>query len=351
MRKFEKEVLLDELYREQAVLKQLEENYKVALQRINERIKILTVPDGMYEPSKIYQKQYQEQLKRQVEAILLKLQENQYATIEEYLKDCYYSGIVGTCYSLQEQGVPLLMPIDQEQAVKAIVLETKLSEDLYNTLGADTAKISRTVRSEITRGIAQAATYSEIARNVANSSKIGKSNAMRIVRTEGHRIQQEARYQAQQRAKAVGADIVRVWDAVLDGRTRDSHRRLHGQIREVDEPFSIDGKKAMHPGKFGDPAEDINCRCVIDTRARAALDLDDDATVRLGRTDKMTDQQLQPIADKLHIPVSELRKYGNQIIPVKAKDYKDFVRQYNKIWNYESSDLKIRVDARRAGKK
>lgn len=351
MRKFEKELLKDELDREQAVLKQLEANYKAALVRINERIKILTVPDGMYDPSKIWQKQYQEQLKRQVESILLKLQENQYATIQEYLKDCYYSGIVGTCYSLQEQGVPLMMPIDQEQAVQAITLETKLSEDLYKTLGADTAKISKTVRSEIARGIAQASTYGEIARNVANASQIGKSNAMRIVRTEGHRIQQAARYQAQQRAKAVGADIVKVWNAVLDGRTRDSHRKLHGQVREIEEPFEIYGKKAMRPGDFGDPSEDINCRCVSDTRARVALDLDDDATVWLGRTDKMTDQQLQPIADKLHIPVSELRKYGNQIIPVKAKNLEDFKRQYNKIWNYESSDLKIKVDARRAGKK
>ena len=151
--------------------------------------------------------------------------------------------------------------------------------------------------------------------------------------------------------KAVGADVVKEWDAVLDGKTRPTHRKLHGQIREIDEPFEMDGKKAMYPGEFNDPAEDCNCRCDSHTRSRIALNLKEDETVWLGRTEKMTDQQLQPIADKLHIPVSELRKYGNQIIPVKAKSYEDFKRQYNKIWNYESSDLKIRVDARRAGKK
>jgi hypothetical protein len=351
VRKYEKELLKAEIDNETAVLKQLEQIYKEALNQIRDRIKILTLPDGMYEPSKIYQKQYQEQLKRQVETILKKLQENQYATIEEYLKDCYYSGIVGTMYSLQKQGVPLLMPINQESAVKAITLESKLSEDLYRTLGVDTAKLSQTVRSEISRGIVTAAPYSQIARNIENVAKPGIANAKRIVRTEGHRIQQAARYQAQQRAKAVGADVVKEWDSVLDGKTRPTHRKLHGQIREIDEPFEMDGKKAMYPGEFNDPAEDCNCRCDSHTRSRIALNLKEDETVWLGRTEKMTDQQLQPIADKLHIPVSELRKYGNQIIPVKAKNYEDFKRQYNKIWNYESSDLKIRVDARRAGKK
>ena len=58
---------------------------------------------------------------------------------------------------------------------------------------------------------------------------------------------------------------------MLDGSTRDTHRELDGQIREVDEPFEIGRKKAMYPGDFGDPAEDCSCRCVALTRARWAL--------------------------------------------------------------------------------
>ena len=77
---------------------------------------------------------------------------------------------------------------------------------------------------------------------------------------------------AQERAKAKGADVVKQWDSTLDGATRPTHRRLDGQIREVDEPFEADGKKAMYPGDFGDPAEDCNCRCQCLQRARWALD-------------------------------------------------------------------------------
>ena len=116
----------------------------------------------------------------------------------------------------------------------------------------------------------------------------------------------------------------------------------------MNEPFEMNGKKAMFPGDFGDPAEDCNCRCVMLEKAR--WELGESETKWLGNTGGMTDLQLQPLADKLHIPVSELREYSNQIIPVKADSYKDFVQQYNRIWNYENSDHKAQVEARRAGK-
>ncbi|MFR7716756.1 MAG: hypothetical protein ACLU09_10655 [Clostridium sp.] len=60
--------------------------------------------------------------------------------------------------------------------------------------------------------------------------------------------------------------------STLDGNTRDLHRLLDGQIRDVDEPFEVGGLKADTPGMFGDPAEDCNCRCCLLQRARWALD-------------------------------------------------------------------------------
>ena len=134
----------------------------------------------------------------------------------------------------------------------------------------------------------------------------------------------------------------------MDGRTRPTHRRLHGQIKEIEEPFEIDGKTAMYPGEFGDPSEDCNCRCKMQERSKWGLGSEE--TAYLGRTENMTNEQLQPIADKLHISVDELRKYSKQIIPVKADSYEDFMRQYNKIWNYQGSDLQKQVEANRRRK-
>ena len=111
-------------------------------------------------------------------------------------------------------------------------------------------------------------------------TKAPLSRARTIVRTEAGRVQEQANFDAANKAKAAGADVVKQWSAVLDGKTRDTHRELDHQIREMDKPFEIGGKKAMYPHDFGDPAEDCNCRCTLLTRARAALDKDELAVMQ-----------------------------------------------------------------------
>ncbi len=102
-------------------------------------------------------------------------------------------------------------------------------------------------------------------------------NAFRFL-WEKNWIQQTSSHEAQYAAKAKGADIVKQWDAVLDGRTRDSHRRVDGEIRELDEKFS---NGLMFPGDpSGSAAEVVNCRCTANTRARWALDEEELETLK-----------------------------------------------------------------------
>lgn len=273
MNKWEKEVAQSLLNDEKEVIKEIEKQYKKALADIGEKIRILQSDDMTV--SKIYHLQYQMALKAQVEGALNILHSSEFTTIQKYLNSCYTKGFIGTMYNLNKQGVPLLLPIDQKAMLRAILTDSKLKEDLYKSLGVDIAKLKKTITAEISRGIATGMPYTDIARNISNATGTSRYHAKRIVNTEGHRIQQASTYDAQQAAKAKGADVVKQWDATLDGATREVHRELDGQIREVDEPFEAYGKKAMYPGDFGDPAEDCNCRCVSLTRARAALDEDE----------------------------------------------------------------------------
>lgn len=72
---------------------------------------------------------------------------------------------------------------------------------------------------------------------------------------------------AQQASLRQMADVVpklkKQWIATLDERTRAQHARAHGQIREWDEPFDVDGEDLMYPrDPGGSPGNTINCRCV-----------------------------------------------------------------------------------------
>lgn len=230
--------------------------------------------------SQIYQKQFQESLKKQIDGFLKELESKQYESVDAYLKECYEMGFISTMYDIHGQGIPIIMPINQKAAARAMTLNTKLSKRLYTKLGEDVDLLKEKVATNIARGIATADSYINIARNIASGTNIGVNRAMRIARTEGHRVQILGTVDAQHAAKEAGADVVKQWNAALDGRTRPHHRMLDGQIRELEEPFEVDGMEVMYPSGFGRPAEDINCRCALLQRARWALDEDELETLK-----------------------------------------------------------------------
>ena len=275
MIKWEKKFLDYRLEEEKKVLKELEEHYEAALAEVEKVLKKLDDDDPVFLPVVIRRREYQRYIKQQIEAALDKLHANEYETIEEFVNDSYTDGFVGVMYSLHGQGIPLLLPVDRNLVVKAVQMETKLNKPLYESLGADTKKLQKVVVNEINRGIIAGKMYSEIMRNIANAAKIPMKRARTIVRTEAGRVQEEATMDAARKSKKSGADVVKQWNAILDAVTRLTHKRLDGQIREIDEPFEIDGKKAMQPHGFGIAEEDINCRCTLLIRARAAMDKDE----------------------------------------------------------------------------
>lgn len=271
MNKWEKEVAKSLFGSEKAILRELEKYYHDALADIEKKMQVL-LADPLTQ-SRAYRLDYQRALKKQVSDILNRLHENEYKTIQSFLNDTYTSSYVGTMYSLNGQGIPILSPVNPENALRAVVTDSKLSEPLYESLGIDINSLKKQAAAEVTRGIAEGMSNYEIARNLRNASNVPLSRARTIARTESHRIQEAASYDAGKVARSKGADLVKQWDASLDGDTRPTHRELDGKVVEFDDYFvSSSGSKAEYPGGFGDPAEDINCRCSVLKRARSALD-------------------------------------------------------------------------------
>ena len=267
------------------VIKELEKSYQKAIDDINGVIaSLLARKDTENLQAIIYQVKYQNALKKELEAFLNVLHTRNYTLIDDYLQNCYINGHIGTLFDLQGQGIPLLLPLDQEQMISAITLNSKLSHPLYNTLGFNIEFLKTSVRQEISRGIAQALSFQEIARNIKNTTNVDYNKSLRIAKTEGHRIQCESAYNVQVRAKRKGANIVKQWDSTLDGRTRDSHRVLDGEIVEVYEKFS---NGLLYPGDSnGIASEVVNCRCALLQRAKWALS-DEEFTKMNGKTNEL----------------------------------------------------------------
>ena len=285
MNKRQKQVQQSLLKSELEVIEELEKSYQKAIDDINRVItSLLARKDTENLQAIIYQLKYQNALKGELEGFLNVLHTRNYTLIDNYLKDCYTNAHIGTLFDLQGQGIPLILPLDQEQMISAITLNSKLSAPLYNALGYNIDFLKTTVRQEISRGIAQSLSYQEIARNIKSTTLVDYNKSLRIAKTEGHRIQCESAYNVQVRAKEKGANIVKQWDSTLDSRTRDSHQKLDGELVEVDEKFS---NGLRYPGDSnGVASEVVNCRCALLQRAKWAL-TDEEFTKMNGKTNEL----------------------------------------------------------------
>lgn len=128
------------------------------------------------------------------------------------------------------------------------------------------------IQSVMTQGILQGESIPKLASRLA--SAVADSDykaAVRNARTMATNAQNAGRYDAYNRLTNNGVELTLEWAATLDNRTRHEHRLMHGQRRDVGEPFEVSGVKIMYPAQTGSfmsienaPQELIwNCRCTI----------------------------------------------------------------------------------------
>lgn len=305
MNKFEKEVEQTLLNNEEVMLKQLQRTYIKALGDVKARLRLLMTREQTQ--SVIYQVSYQQALEKQINSILEVLNQDNITNVTDFLNTMYQDGYIGLQYELMQQGVPVVTAINQEEIANSLFQKV---EDMTfaNRIGVNMTDFKTKIKDEITRGLASASTYNQIAQQLALVTGENLNKTYRIARTEGHRVTSEAKLNSMQRAKNQGADVVKQWDATLDGKTRKNHRKLDGQWVEIDEYFEVGGRKVKAPGKFGRPEEDINCRCILLTRPRWAVDR------KRVKSAKITDE------------------YGKEVEKlIEVKNYEDYKKGYYKV--------------------
>ena len=125
------------------------------------------------------------------------------------------------------------------------------------------------IQSAVLQGILQGESPYEVAQRLMRVGEMSYNDAVRYARTMTTAAQNAGRYDAFERAQAKGVDLTIEWQATLDSKTRDSHRAMHGQRRDVGEPFLLDGHAILWPAQVSYGGEDLpqqyiwNCRCTL----------------------------------------------------------------------------------------
>lgn len=164
---------------------------------------------------------------------------------------------VNTGFSLyDEQTVARLIKSDPQILPKAAPgVQKDKAYSHYNKL----------LNISVTNGIIQGESIKEIARRIARETgEKTYSSAVRNARTAYTGAQNAGRIEGLHQAQRLGINVKKQWMATLDSHTRDAHAELDGQVRDVDDPFEVDGYTIDYPG---DPTAEgklvYNCRCTL----------------------------------------------------------------------------------------
>lgn len=157
------------------------------------------------------------------------------------------------------------IPVDQrynEQILTSVIIQAILQgENIYKIV----ERLSPEMAAKATMEYFGVTTAEELERklNIA---------AMRNARTMFTCAQNSGRIDAYKRCNSMGIVVYKTWLATLDGSVRDSHARLDGEERKVDEEFS---NGLRYPGDFmGEPAEVWNCRCSLISQVKGTPKID-----------------------------------------------------------------------------
>lgn len=125
------------------------------------------------------------------------------------------------------------------------------------------------IQSAVLQGVLQGESPYQVADRLMQVGQMNYNSAVRYSRTMTTSAQNAGRYEAYKRAESKGVKLTIEWQATLDGRTRHDHRMMHGQRRDVGEPFiTPDGFEILYPadcsGESDAPQKEIwNCRCTL----------------------------------------------------------------------------------------
>lgn len=159
-------------------------------------------------------------------------------------------------YKLNYSGMakPLNIPQSTEDSADG----TKYQKRAYDRL-TDKTELEKLFKPEIYKYIRRGLTPDGLEQRAKTLFMRNGNSLVRISRTEATRLENRARLDAMIDAQRKGMNVRKVWNAVLDKATRDSHRIINGEVRELDEKFS---NGLLYPGDSnGSPEETVNCRC------------------------------------------------------------------------------------------
>lgn len=207
-----------------------------------------------------YQSWYLPQLQRSIQEALQAFQSQGPAILDQGMDDGVLMGaamvdgpLAAVGIDLEGLGVPAVNP-QQLVAMRSFALERirDVTVELANRIGDQLAMVMTGVQ-----------TVDEAVTEIQAILDAGRRRARTIVYDQIGKAYSVASHDRLRQARGVVPGLKKQWRRSGKAHPRMPHVRADGQIREIDEPFDVNGVKLMHPRDPAGPlGETINCGCV-----------------------------------------------------------------------------------------
>lgn len=189
--------------------------------------------------------------------------------MERVLGESYTEGYYLTAWAVETYALTKLSYASvRPESLTAMLNNPVAGLTLKERLERQRANIIYQIQQQITQGLLQNETYSKMARRLKQELEGDAVKAMRIVRTEGHRVQESAKHDAADHATKNGVVMMKQWNSLEDERVRGkkgkaSHRKLNNQKLPMDGLFNDGLSAGPAPGLLPAAGSSINCRCFL----------------------------------------------------------------------------------------
>jgi len=183
--------------------------------------------------------------------------------IKGLLHNVYNEAYLGAGYAIETEAmINLKFAMINMDTITASIENPISGLTLSERLEKHRGDIIINIKSEVTQGLIRGEGYGKIAKRIKSKLDGDASKAIRVAQTETHRVLNQGRLEAGIKADAMGIVMLKVWDATLDSKTRNSHQSLDGKKIGVNENFKSDiGGYGLAPGSLSNASDDVNCRC------------------------------------------------------------------------------------------
>ncbi|GGA31151.1 phage minor head protein [Psychrobacillus lasiicapitis] len=154
------------------------------------------------------------------------------------------------------------------EQIKAAIDNPVKGLTLSKTLERNRRVIIYKIQQEVTQSLVRGSTYKEMATTLKDTFEGDYNKAIRVTRTETHRVREQGTLDSAKRASSKGVIMLKKWRNMKDSRVRKSskanHRKMDQKKIPVDDLFDLgNGERGVAPGNTGYAHHDINCRCIL----------------------------------------------------------------------------------------